>query len=59
MLQNLRMNGVIKVKVCSLAMPGKAGIAVNVARGVILGSSLSVTWLYEKINKTMGYDWAH
>lgn len=58
-LWNPCMNSVVKVKSCSLAMPGETGIALNMAHGVILSHSLIITWLYEKINKTMGYDWAH
>lgn len=58
-LWNPNVNGVGKVKSCSLAMLGKTGIALNVAHGVMLSPSLIITWLYEKINKTMGYDWAH
>lgn len=53
------MNGGVEVKSHSLLMPGKTDIALNVAHGVILSHSLIITWLYEKINKTMGYDCAH
>lgn len=58
-LWNPPMNTVIKVKGCSLAMPVRTGIALNVAHGVILSHSLVITGLYEKINKTVGYDWDH
>lgn len=56
MLWNPCVNGVIEVKSCSLSMPGKTDIALNVNRGFILSSSLNITWFYEKITKTMEYD---
>lgn len=59
MLRSPCMNGGVKVKSCSLATPGKTSIALNAAHEVILSHSLIMTWLYEKINKTMGCDWAH